>query len=179
MSYINFYEGKYFFSINVASSTIDNEGLVRMLEKAKKKLLSPDWTEKFVLEINEKNDLYQNEQAIKNLSYLQKLGFFIILDDCFSSNSVIFPVRKFQFNGYKLDMSVVDAMSQDVEAIALVKSLSYYCKLTNRYCVAEGVDEAGKVTILSDAGISCYQGNLISEPINENDLQDFISRFNR
>lgn len=178
VSYINFYEGKYFFSINVASSTIDNEGLVRMLEKAKKKLLSPDWAAKFVLEINEKNDLYQNEQAIKNLSYLQQLGFCIVLDDCFSSNSVIFPIRKFQFNGYKLDMSVVDALNQDVEALALVKSLSYYCKLTNRYCVAEGVDETEKITILSDAGISYYQGNLISEPITENYLSEFISKFN-
>ncbi|HDG1682782.1 TPA: EAL domain-containing protein [Kluyvera ascorbata] len=177
VSYINFYQGKYFFSINIESSTIDNDGLVRMLETAKKQLSSSDWTKKFVLEINERNDLSQNEQSLDNLAYLQKLDFSIVLDDCFSRNSVNFPVRKFQFDGYKLDMNVVDALSRDREALALVKSLSYYCKLTNRYCIAEGVDRPEKMDILQESGISFYQGNYISEPITGDELPQFISEF--
>ncbi|HDG1664541.1 TPA: EAL domain-containing protein [Kluyvera ascorbata] len=177
VSYINFYQGKYFFSINIESSTIDNDGLVRMLETAKKQLTSSDWTKKFVLEINERNDLSQNEQSLDNLAYLQKLDFSIVLDDCFSRNSVNFPVRKFQFDGYKLDMNVVDALSRDGEALALVKSLSYYCKLTNRYCIAEGVDRPEKMAILQESGISFYQGNYISEPITGDELPQFISEF--
>ncbi|MFP5595844.1 EAL domain-containing protein [Kluyvera sp. 142486] len=177
VTYINFYQGKYFFSINIESSTIDNDGLVRMLETAKKQLHSSDWAKKFVLEINERNDLSQNEQSIDNLAYLQKSGFSIVLDDCFSRNSVNFPVRKFQFDGYKLDMNVVDALSRDGEALALVKSLSYYCMLTNRYCIAEGVDRLEKMAILQESGISYYQGNYISEPLTGEELQHFITEF--
>lgn len=177
VSCINLYEGRYFFSINIESSTIENEGLVRMLETAKKQLHSPDWVKKFVLEINERNDLYQNTQSIQNLAHLQEEGFSIVLDDCYSTNSVIFPVRKFQFDGYKLDMSVVDLLNQDEEALALVKSLSYYCSLTNRYCIAEGVDSLEKTKILSESGITFYQGNYISEPIKGDDLQEFIVGF--
>lgn len=177
VSYINLYEGRYFFSINIESTTIDNEGLVRMLETAKKQLHSLAWAKKFVLEINERNDLYHNEQSIQNLAHLQEHGFSIVLDDCYSTNSVIFPVRKFQFDGYKLDMSVVDLLSRDEEALALVKSLSYYCALTNRYCIAEGVDSVEKTKILSESGITFYQGNYISEPVKGDDLQDFIDRF--
>lgn len=177
VSYINLYEGKYFFSINIESTTIDNEGLVRMLDTAKKQLHSLEWAKKFVLEINERNDLYQNEQSIQNLAHLQEQGFTIVLDDCYSTNSVIFPVRKFQFDGYKLDMSVVNMLSRDEEALALVKSLSYYCTLTNRYCIAEGVDSLEKAEILSESGITFYQGNYISEPVKGDDLQGFIDNF--
>lgn len=74
-------------------------------------------------------------------------------------------------------MNVVDALSRDGEALALVKSLSYYCKLTNRYCIAEGVDRPEKMTLLKEAGISYYQGNYISEPITGDELQQFISEF--
>lgn len=177
VSYINLYEGKYFFSINIESSTIDNEGLMRMLNTAKKQLHSPEWVKQFVLEIGERNDLYQNEQSIRNLIHLQSQQFNIVLDDCFSANSVIFPVRKFQFNGYKIDMSIVNVLSQDEDALALVKSLSYYCKLTNRHCIAEGVDSIEKMKILRESGITYYQGHYISAPITADDLQDFIINF--
>ena len=72
---------------------------------------------------------------------------------------------------------MVDALSRDGEALALVKSLSYYCKLTNRYCIAEGVDRPEKMAILQESGISFYQGNYISEPITGDELPQFISEF--
>lgn len=177
VSHINYYEGRYFFSINIESITLDNEGLVRMLETAKKQLHSPEWVKKFVLEINERNNLYESEQSIQNLDYLQRQGFNIVLDDCFSINSVIFPVRKFQFDGYKLDMSVVNVLHRDNEALALVKSLSYYCQLTNRYCIAEGVDSLEKTKLLNEADITYFQGNYISEPVRGEDLQELIAGF--
>ena len=55
-----------------------------------------------------------------------------MLDDCFSHSSVMFPVRTARSSGYKLDMSIVNDFQRDPHALALIKSLVYYCQLTRK-----------------------------------------------
>jgi DNA-binding CsgD family transcriptional regulator len=45
--------------------------------------------------------------------WLQRAGVRVMLDDCFSQGSVIFPARRLHFNAYKLDMSIVNDAQHD------------------------------------------------------------------
>jgi hypothetical protein len=101
----------------------------------------------------------------------------VMLDDCFSQGSVIFPARRLHFNAYKLDMSIVNDAQHDQKALALIKSLAYYCQLSGSRCVAEGVDSLAKFTQLKSLGIDRFQGYLFSPPMRREHLPDLIRRF--
>jgi EAL domain-containing protein (putative c-di-GMP-specific phosphodiesterase class I) len=81
-----------------------------------------------------------------------------MLDDCFSQSSVMFPVRTMRFSAYKLDMSIVNDMQRDQHALALIRSLIFYCQLTGSRCIAEGVDME-KFNKLKALGVDRFQGN--------------------
>ena len=97
-----------------------------------------------------------------------------MLDDCFSQSSVMFPVRSVRFSAYKLDMSIVNDMQRDPHALALIKSLLYYCQLTGSRCVAEGVDSLDKFNRLKALGIDHFQGYFISPPVERENVSDLI-----
>ncbi|MFV5930472.1 EAL domain-containing protein, partial [Klebsiella aerogenes] len=99
------------------------------------------------------------------------------LDDCFSHSSVMFPVRTARFSGYKLDMSIVNDFQRDPHALVLIKSLVYYCQLTQNRCIAEGVDSLEKFNQLKALGVDRFQGYLFSPPVTREHLGEIISRF--
>ncbi|MDE4802397.1 EAL domain-containing protein [Klebsiella pneumoniae] len=171
---VNRYRGQYFFSVNIHHSIIKNNGFIKIFEKAMEQLKNKSWTKHIHLEIDEYNNIYNDPQAIKNIEYLQGLGFTFSLDDCFSDRSAPFPVNKIKFDVYKLDSSVVCKIDSDEESLALIKSLNYYCSLTNRICIAEGVSNANIYKELVNNKINFHQGFFISPPFKEECLQGYI-----
>lgn len=74
-------------------------------------------------------------------------------------------------------MSIVNDAQHDPKALALIKSLAYYCQLSGNRCVAEGVDSLAKFTQLKSLGIDRFQGYLFSPPMRREHLPDLIRRF--
>lgn len=171
---INQYPGEFYFSLNIPAALASHECLPRMLNAAKQQLDPPQRTDRLVLEFAETLAFSQQGKTADNINTLKQLGFRIMLDDCFSQGSVIFPVRQIQFNEYKLDMGIINEMQHDPHALALIKSLNYYCMLTGSRCIAEGVDSKEKFRALKALGIDRFQGYLISPPVGGNRLERFI-----
>ena len=171
---INQHPGEFYFSLNIPAALASHECLPRMLETAKQQLHPPQRTDRLVLEFAETIEIGRRGKTAANIEKLKQLGFRIILDDCFSQGSVMFPVRQIQFSEYKLDMCIINDMQRDPHALALIKSLNYYCMLTGSRCVAEGVDSAEKFAMLKAIGIDRFQGYLISPPVGGNMLETFI-----
>ncbi len=167
---INRYQGEFYFSVNIPPCIAHHDNLARMMETAWQQLQNPQWADRLVLEFAESVDLQQQGKAVANMSNIQQKGFRIFLDDCFSHSSVMFPVRTARFSGYKLDMSIVNDFQRDPHALVLIKSLVYYCQLTQSRCIAEGVDSLKKFNRLKALGVKSFQGFLISEPLNHMEL---------
>ena len=164
---INLHPGEFYFSVNIPAAIASNDNLIRMLETARQQLREPHLSSRLVLEFAETLDLNLQSKIADNISRLRKQGFAIMLDDCF-------PVRTVRFNAYKLDMSIVNDMQRDPHALALIKSLLYYCQLTGSRCVAEGVDSLDKFNRLKALGIDRFQGYLISPPVERENVSDLI-----
>lgn len=171
---INLHPGEFYFSVNIPAAIASNDNLIRMLETARQQLREPHLSSRLVLEFAETLDLNLQSKIADNISRLRKQGFAIMLDDCFSQSSVMFPVRSVSFSAYKLDMSIVNDMQRDPHALALIKSLLYYCQLTGSRCVAEGVDSLDKFNRLKALGIDRFQGYLISPPVERENVSDLI-----
>ncbi|WP_248637983.1 EAL domain-containing protein, partial [Citrobacter koseri] len=154
-----------------------HENLLRMMETARQQLQQPQWSGRLVLEFAETVDLHQQGRTAENMDKIQRQGFRIFLDDCFSHSSVMFPVRTIRFSGYKLDMSIVNDFQRDPHALALIKSLLYYCQLTQSRCIAEGVDSLEKFNQLKALGVDRFQGYLFSPPITHDRLPEIIQQF--
>jgi EAL domain-containing protein (putative c-di-GMP-specific phosphodiesterase class I) len=135
---INQYPGDYYFAINIPPIIATNANIIRMMEAARQQLQEPQQGERLVLEFAETVDLNLHSKTGDTITHLQQQGFRIMLDDCFSRSSVLFPVRTVRFNEYKLDISIVNDLQRDPHALALIKSLIYYCQLSGSRCIAEG-----------------------------------------
>lgn len=177
VQHINTCAGRYYFSINVPPCIASSSSLVQMVMAARRQLRRSDWTEKLVLEFSETIDFNPYAQSGKYLARIKEQGFRIMLDDCFSQSSVIFPVRAVQFSDYKLDKSIIDDFQHDPHASALIKSLIYYSKLTGSQCIAEGIDSQKKLNSLLKMGVNHFQGYFISPPVKEMELTATITRF--
>ncbi|MBL5926039.1 EAL domain-containing protein [Enterobacter asburiae] len=173
---ININNGKYYFSLNIPHQVAYNINLPFLLANAIKSLRKPFWANCLVLEFSESIDFKKEDVVISNIKEITKLGVRIFLDDCFSSTSVIYPVKLPRFGGYKLDKCIVDIFMNDFDSQALIKSLVYYCRLTNSICIAEGVDELSKLISLKKIGIVYFQGYLISKPMMKNELYLYIKK---
>ena len=174
---INQYPGDYYFAVNIPPVIANNSNIIRMMEAARQQLQEPQQGERLVLEFAETVDLNRHSKTGDTIARLQQQGFRIMLDDCFSRSSVLFPVRTVRFNEYKLDISIVNDLQRDPHALALIKSLIYYCQLSGSRCIAEGVDSLEKFNMLKALGIDRFQGYLISPPVTGDNLEDLIQRF--
>lgn len=174
VQHINLHPGEFYFSVNIPAAIAGNENLPDMLETARQQLHRPQTSDRLALEFAETTDLNRHGKAAENITRLQKRGFQIMLDDCFSQSSVMFPVRTCRFSAYKLDMSIVNDMQRDPHALALIKSLLYYCQLTGSRCIAEGVDSQDKFNRLKALGIESFQGYYISVPTVRENMSQLI-----
>lgn len=176
---INQYPGGYYFAINIPPLIATNANIIRMMKAARKQLLKQQHGERLVLEFAETVDLNLHSKVGDTINHLQQQGFRIMLDDCFSRSSVLFPVRTVRFNEYKLDISIVNDLQRDPHALALIKSLIYYCQLSGSRCIAEGVDSLEKFNMLKALGIDRFQGYIISPPVTGDNLEYIIQRFSQ
>ncbi|MBZ7673404.1 EAL domain-containing protein [Klebsiella grimontii] len=172
---INRHSGECYFAVNIPAAVASNDNLLRMMETARQQLRQPQLSQRLVLEFAENSDLNRHGKTADNIARLQKRGFRIMLDGCFSQSSVMFPVRTVRFNAYKLDMSIVNDMQRDPHALALIKSLIHYCQLTDSRCLAEGVDSRDKFNKLKALGIDSFQGDAIAAPVGRENVAEMIA----
>lgn len=173
---INYFKGTQYISINIPADVVYSGYLSELMAKGCSKLADPQWGSQLVLEISESTN-FNSVKSQKVLSDLAYAGFQVFLDDCFSQGSVMFPVRHVKFNGFKLDMSVVDNFQNDNYDLNLIKSLLYFCELNGAVCVAEGVDSESKLCALIEIGVSRFQGYMISPPVDFESLKRMNSAF--
>lgn len=119
---INEYPCTFYFSVNIPSSLADSDSLLRMVEAARQQLRQPEGVARLVLEYAETIDFRHQSRSAAHVAQLQRAGVRVMLDDCFSQGSVIFPARRLHFNAYKLDMSIVNDAQHDPKALALIKA---------------------------------------------------------
>ena len=171
---INRYEGKLFFSVNIHPSLAGCLGLMKMCAEACRQMKDIKWKNRLILEYSEKTDFYKSVDIADVLESISTLGVTLYLDDCFSEGSVFFPVRKYSFDGYKLDKSIVDNILTSKEDMALITSLAGYCSMTGRHCIAEGVEDMFTFEKLKKLGIELFQGYLFYKPVSITDLTSLI-----
>ncbi|QLA66503.1 EAL domain-containing protein [Enterobacter pasteurii] len=177
VSGINKYNGKYYFSVNIPPQLASGNALPGMAKKAVEMLLKAQWAEKLVFELAETVDVTKDKNIPETLQRLRSAGCRLFLDDCFSRDHAMFPVRQVHFDGLKLDRDIVEAFVANDNEYNIIKAIQIYSDLTGGECVAEGVDSEEKFEKLVALGVKRFQGYYFSRAVKEEELDRMVRLF--
>jgi len=138
--------------------------------------LSP---ERLELEITETALLTENDLTIGMLHQFREIGIQISLDDFGSGYSSINYLRRFPFDKIKIDRSFVSGADHDEESMALVRMIASLGATLGVKTTAEGVETAGELESIRDAGCTEIQGYWLSRPIPANEIPTLMKNLSR
>ncbi len=124
--------------------------------------LSP---QRLTVEITESLFIDAAPVALANLHALRELGVRIELDDFGTGYSSLAYLRRFPFDGLKIDRAFVRELPQRDDARAIVRAIVELARSMGMTTVAEGIEDEQQLTILRDAGCVMAQGYLLARPM--------------
>ena len=95
---------------------------------------------------------------------LQEQGIRIMLDDFGTAYASMSYLRRFPFNGIKIDKSFVRGICDDKVTLAIVQAILSLGERLNLAVVAEGVETMRELDVLRDLGCRFFQGYLAGRP---------------
>ena len=116
------------------------------------------------LEVTEGLLLDESDQVLHTMRELQAQGVSIMLDDFGTAYASMSYLRRFPFDGLKIDRSFVRSLDNDEITLAIVQSILSLADRLNLKVVAEGVETERELNVLRKLGCRFIQGYLTGRP---------------
>lgn len=150
-------------AVNVSGSSFIEPGFVdTVLPLLRDRGLAPSM---LTLEITEQHVIDDADRATAALSPLREAGVRISLDDFGTGFNSLTSFHGLVVDELKLDRSFVSAVTTDIRAHALVRSIVSLAHDLGIDTVAEGVQNTDELAVLAEVGCTYAQGYLISKPV--------------
>lgn len=117
------------------------------------------------LEITEDAMLSPTPQVLHNFQELRKLGIRIAIDDFGTAYSSLQYLVRYPMETLKIDKAFIDEVDQNKRIHGLVRSIVGMGLNLSMTIVAEGVERADQLQVLSKMGCDQAQGYLFSRPV--------------
>ena len=106
-----------------------------------------------------------DDAAAGALAALKRLGTTVSLDHFGTGYSSLSCLRKFAFDGLKIDGSLAAAACEDAEARATVEAIVALARSLGIAVACEGVETSAQAEFLGKAGASVLQGEFSARPM--------------
>ncbi len=157
-------------AINLSTQDIQNRFLLeRLIHLLDTNGLS---TTDITLEITESDLVADANLAIENLTLLRDKGFCIAIDDFGTGYSSLAYLKHLPVTAIKIDKSFVLNLSSDTDDQQIVHTVLSLSNIFDLKVVAEGVEDAEAMQLLTEWGCDTAQGYFITRPLS---LPDLIS----
>lgn len=150
-------------SVNVSRAQLSRRGLVARIESSLSKYDLPG--ESLVVELTESVLMTDPDLAEDILRRVTATGVRVALDDFGTGYSSLNCLRRFPVSIFKLDRGFLLDMSGDNNDRQLVRAVAAMGKSLGLRVVAEGVETAEQLDIVTEAGCDCVQGFLFSRAV--------------
>ncbi len=117
-----------------------------------------------VLEITEGAMMADTEVAIAKLTALKAMGVRLAIDDFGTGYSSLSYLQRFPVEIVKIDRSFVAAMETDDQKASLPRAIISLARTMQLQVVAEGVETAAQLELLSELGCDFAQGYYLARP---------------
>ncbi len=159
-------------SVNLSPVQFRDAGLLSLLSNV---LLRTGFPASLLeLEVTEGVLINDEDQALGTLRALKDLGVHIALDDFGTGYSSLSYLRRFPFDGIKIDKCFVHAQQQDAGTRTIMEAVLAMSNRLNLRVVAEGVETEEQLAMLREQGVAEVQGFLLGQPMPASDVQDFL-----
>jgi predicted signal transduction protein with EAL and GGDEF domain len=150
-------------AVNVSASTLMDAGLpVRASRMLASRDILPD---RLQLEITEDVLMRDHDRARAVLTNLRMSGIRIAIDDFGTGYSSLSYLRDLPIDELKLDRSFIEPIKNDERAASLVRSIISLGHSLGLTVIAEGVEDASRLTQLASLGCDQAQGFHIARPM--------------
>jgi diguanylate cyclase (GGDEF)-like protein len=119
---------------------------------------------RLALEVTEGLLLDESDLVLRTMRALQQQGIRITLDDFGTAYASMSYLRRFPFNGIKIDKSFIRALGDDKVTLAIVRAILSLGEQLDLDVVAEGVETESELDILRNLGCRFVQGYLLGRP---------------
>jgi diguanylate cyclase len=116
------------------------------------------------IEITETAIIEDRVRAIHTLRRVKALGVTVAMDDFGIGYSSLETLRTFPFDKIKMDRSFTNGLSNDRQAMAIVRAVLALGKSLDIRVLAEGVETPEQLSILRSEGCDEAQGYLLGRP---------------
>lgn len=167
-------EGKRLISIslNFSRRTLLEDDIIKKVLYIKNKYdIDPKYIE---IEVTESIGDLEKEVICHVLKEIESLGFSILLDDFGVKYSNLTILSSINFDGLKIDKSMVKNLGNNKTNEVIMKNIIHMCKDLNIKTVAEGVETLEQENLLKNMKCDMLQGYLYSKPIS---IQEFCEKF--
>lgn len=127
------------------------------------------------IELTESLMMKDPKLAERQLNLLKEDGFRLSLDDFGTGYSSLAYLKHFPFDVLKVDRSFVSDIASDKDDYLLVKTILEMGNNLGMHSVAEGVETAEQLALVTELGCECVQGYFFSPPVSRDELLTYIS----
>ena len=159
-------------NVNISSRQFQRQEIVSIIKNVLDETKFP--AEQLVAEITESLLIDDSGKTYRQLKELHDMGIEIAIDDFGTGYSSLSYLKKFPISKLKIDQSFIADIENDAESLALVKTIISLAENLKLQSVAEGVETAGQLALLTQMQCVTIQGYYFSKPMLE---KDFIAKF--
>ena len=156
-------------SVNVSAKRLMDDNLLESLTELN---LPPGLVSFELLESVFLDDVDTNVSW--NIDALKEMGIEVELDDFGSGHASLISLVNLGPDAIKIDRQLISAMTLDEARLNLVRSIVEICRSLNVRVVAEGVETAQEVRLLSAMGCDVLQGFFFAKPMPKDEFERFL-----
>jgi diguanylate cyclase (GGDEF)-like protein len=128
------------------------------------------------LEITETALMTNEEEAIRQLAQLRRIGVELSIDDFGTGYSSLGYLKRFAVEALKIDRSFIQDIPGNPHNAAIAKAILALARSLNLGVIAEGVETLQQRQFLIEHGCGEMQGYLISRPLAAEAFAEFVGR---
>jgi len=132
--------------------------------------------ERLKLEVTEGLLLDESELVLKTMRALHAQGIRVVLDDFGTAYAGINYLRRYPFDGIKVDKSFVRDLNKDKTTLAIVEAILSLANSLALAVVAEGVETERELKVLQRLGCHLIQGYLVGKPVDDRQVHLLLRR---
>jgi polar amino acid transport system substrate-binding protein len=161
-------------SINLSLRQVQDDAILKSVEKLLSKSQTTDRAQSIELEITESVMMKDANKAIMLLLELNKMGFNLAIDDFGTGYASLNYLTRFPVHSLKIDLSFVQRIETSDKDAAIVKAIIAMAHGLGLRVTAEGVETQQQLNFLSECECDEIQGYLFSKPLPAREFEALV-----
>lgn len=156
-------------SVNISRVSLISDDFIYEIQRIQNKYQIPK--ELIHFEITESAYMEDQENLIRRINEIRKLGFKIAMDDFGSGYSSLNTLKDIPIDYLKLDMGFIKENSNMDKGNIIINSIVKMSRSLDLVTIAEGVETESQADFLKDIGVDVIQGFYYSKPVSQFDYE--------